>query len=46
MEMSPNLNLDNAPLFVYMLSFQKVYLSNVGGSPFMCLTSISIYIDH
>jgi len=30
----------------YMLPFQKVCLSNVGCTSFMCLTLISIYIDH
>ena len=44
MKMSHHLNLDHAPLLI-CCSFQKVCLSNVGCTYFMCLTSISIYID-
>ena len=42
---SSNLNLGNTPLLVYW-PFSDIYLSNVEGGSFMCLTSISIYIDH
>ena len=42
---SSNLNLGNTPLLVYW-PFSDIYLSNVEGASFMCLTSISIYIDH
>ena len=44
MKMSHHLNLDHAPLLI-CCPFQKVCLSNVGCTYFMCLTSISIYID-
>jgi len=37
--------LGNTPLLVYW-PFSDIYLSNVEGASFMCLTSISIYIDH
>ena len=43
-ENKSNLNLDHAPLLT-CCPFQKVCLSNVGCTSFMCLTSISIYID-
>jgi hypothetical protein len=33
-------------LCLYVDPFQNVCLSNVEGAPFMCLTFISIYIDH
>jgi hypothetical protein len=41
----PNLNLDIAPLLTYM-PFPNICLSNVNGTYFMCLTSLSIYTDH
>ena len=44
MEMSPNLNSDIAPLLVYW-PFSDIYLSNVEGASFMCLTSISTHMD-
>ena len=43
-EDKPNLNLDHAPLLT-CCPFQKVCLSNVGCTSFMCVASISIYID-
>ena len=45
MKMSHHLNLDHAPLLI-CCPFQKVCLSNVGCTSFMCLASTSIYIDH
>jgi hypothetical protein len=33
-------------LCLYVDPFLNVCLSNIEGAPFMCLTSISIYIDH
>jgi hypothetical protein len=45
MEISPNLNLDNAPLLTCR-PFPNVCLSNVEGASFSCLTSLSIYSDH
>jgi hypothetical protein len=44
MRVSPNLNLDNAPLLTGW-PFSDIYLSNVEGAPFMCPTSISTHID-
>ena len=44
MEMSPNLNLDIAPLLAYW-PFSDIHLSNVEGVSFMCLTSISTHLD-
>ena len=41
---SPNLNLDNTPLLAYW-PFLDIYLSNVEGAYFMCLTSISTYMN-
>ena len=43
MKMSHHLNLDHAPLLICCP--KKVCLSNVGCTYFLCLTSISIYID-
>ena len=43
--MSPNLNLDNAPLLTYNL-FSRYMLGWGDWYTFMCLTSIPIYIDH
>ena len=42
--MSDHLNLDHAPLLT-CCPFQKVCLSNVGSTSFMCLTSISTHMD-
>ena len=44
MERSHHLNLDHAPLLT-CCPFLKVCLSNAGCTHFMCLASISIYID-
>ena len=41
---SSNLNLDNTPLLAYW-PFSDIYLSNVEGAYFMCLTSISTYMN-
>ena len=41
---SSNLNLGNTPLLTYW-SFSVIYLSNVEGAYFMCLTSISTHMD-
>ena len=41
---SSNLNLGNAPLLAYW-PFLDIHLSNIEGASFMCLASISIYID-
>jgi hypothetical protein len=38
-------NKDKACLLV-IAPFKNVCLSNVGGASFMCLTPLSIYIDH
>ena len=40
-----NLNLGNTPLLAYW-PFLDIYQSNVEGTPFMCLTSISTHMDH
>ena len=45
MKRSHHLNLDHAPLLT-CFPFQKVCLSNARCTCFMCLASISIYIDH
>ena len=42
--MSDHLNLDHAPLLT-CCPFQKVCLSNIGSTSFMCLTSISTHMD-
>ena len=42
--MSDHLNLDHAPLLT-CCPFQKVCLSNVGSTSFMCPTSISTHMD-
>ena len=42
--MSDQLNLDHAPLLT-CCPFQKVCLSNVGSTTFMCPTSISTHMD-
>ena len=39
-----NLNLGNTPLLAYW-PFSDIYLSNVEGAYFMCLTSISTHIN-
>jgi hypothetical protein len=44
MEMSPNLNLDNASLLTCR-PFPNVCSYNVNGTSFMCLTPLSIYSD-
>ena len=41
---SSNLNLSNMPLFAYW-PILDIYLSNVDGASFMCLTSISTHMD-
>ena len=41
---SCNLNLGNTPLLAYC-PFSDIYLSNVEGAPFICLTSISTHMD-
>ena len=41
---SSNLNLGNTPLLAYW-PFSDIYLSNVEGASFMCLTSISTHMD-
>ena len=41
---SSNLNLSNTPLLAYWLVLD-IYLSNVEGASFMCLTSISTHMD-
>ena len=41
---SSNLNLGNTPLLAYW-PFLDIYLSNVEGASFMCLTSISTHMD-
>ena len=41
---SSNLNLGNTPLLAYW-PFLDIYLSNVEGAYFMCLTSISTYMN-
>jgi len=41
---SSNLNLGNTPLLAYW-PFSNIYLSNVEGASFMCLTSISTHMD-
>ena len=42
--MSSNLNLGNPPLLAYW-PFLDIYLSNVEGAYFMCLTSISTHMN-
>jgi hypothetical protein len=44
MEMSPNLRLDNSPLLTCR-PFPNFCLSNLEGASFMCLTSLSIYMN-
>ena len=39
-----NLNLGNTPLLAYC-PFSDIYLSNVEGASFMCITSISTHMD-
>ena len=41
---SSNLNLSNTPLLAYW-PFLDIYLSNVEGASFMCLTPISTHMD-
>ena len=41
---SSNLNLGNTPLLAYW-PFSDIYLSNVEGAYFMCLTSIPTHMD-
>ena len=41
---SSNLNLGNTPLLAYW-PFSDIYLSNVEGASFMCLTPISTHMD-
>ena len=41
---SCNLNLGNTPLLAYC-PFSDIYLSNVEGASFMCLTSLSTHVD-
>ena len=39
-----NLDLGNTPLLAYC-PFSDIYLSNVEGASFMCITSISTHMD-